>query len=607
MIGSGSWTLAEEQFARGDPGFVAELRSVHTAERLAGFASKWYADRRPFARAALLDYLSLPLNCFRHEPLVKRLFKLAENAGDDQVMGAFAAALDRAIRRQRKTFRRYRHETFTSQAEAAAAANAWAAEGWDSPNVNQWSGRFFVNATRSETAVVIPGRTTMPRPKQDPRSARTGSTPDYPDSMIQRYEKRFVLFTPATRRYLRRRAWRYFRKLGKTSPDRYATAVTEWLVRYTDADTDSDIHLLDCWSLVHALFHNSPALESSAKGWEFAPGASLANLAPAPYLEAAWIARPEQVLGVVVGARSRAVRRWAVWMLRQHHEAWLKSQPVQHLLELTDHDDPDVASLGFDLLEQSATLDAVHVAVWLARLDGGDLAKLDRLSNLLSRQLAADRVPVADAVKLAAHRSKPVATLGLTLLRQKSFTSADADTLLPLVQAECGAVRLDIVRWVRSLLVEARPEWVLEFLDSKFADVRAEGWEWFQSSALKDDTTVWYRLIESPYEDIRTKLAGVLDEKMQGADPETVRRLWATMLLNVVRGGRQKPGVVAKIVSRLASHADESDRLLPLLAVSVRSLRGPEFRAGLAAVVRLSEEQPNLLPAIRERFVELEL
>ena len=98
-MAAGSWSLVEELFARGDDQFVGELRHVHFAERLGSFASRWIADQRPFARQALLEYLSLPLNCYRHEPLVERLFKLAEQAGDDELMGAFLVAFDRTIRR----------------------------------------------------------------------------------------------------------------------------------------------------------------------------------------------------------------------------------------------------------------------------------------------------------------------------------------------------------------------------------------------------------------------------------------------------------------------------------------------------------------------------
>ena len=76
-MATGSWTLAMELFAQGDSRFVAELRSVQNAERLGDFAPTWFTDSRPFARQALLGYLSQPLNCYRHEALVKRLFKLA--------------------------------------------------------------------------------------------------------------------------------------------------------------------------------------------------------------------------------------------------------------------------------------------------------------------------------------------------------------------------------------------------------------------------------------------------------------------------------------------------------------------------------------------------
>jgi hypothetical protein len=430
------------------------------------------------------------------------------------------------------------------------------------------------------------------------------------DAEVQRFEKKFLLFSVPTRRYLRRRAWRYFRLLGKRDPARYVKAAAAFLTRYTDADTDSDIHLLDNWGLTHALFHDSPALVRPAKGWDFAPGRSLADLTPAPYLEAAWAADPPAVFAVLLGAQCRAVRQWAVGMLRRHHEGWLAAQPVATLLRLADHHDPDLSALGFDLLEKAPDLAAVPVEEWLARLDGDDLEKLRRLSDLLARRLDPARMAAADAIRLAGHRSRPVAELGLALLRRRTFTVADAALLLPLVQAESEAVRPALLAWLRETLAgfgPARAEWVLEFLDSKHADVRAAGWEWLTASPLRDNPAVWHRLVESPYDDVRGPLVAELARRAGGADPDTVRLLWATVLLNVARGGRHKPGVVAQVVARLAEHPGEADRLLPLLAVAVRSLRKTEFRAGLTGVVRLAENKPELLPAIRERFPELEL
>src|SRR5690349_9309939 len=97
---NGSWPYAEELYQRGDPLFVAELRRLTDADRLGNLAARWYDDRRPEARLLLLTYLDQPLNSYRHEALVKRLFKRAEAAGDDEVMGWFLAAFDRSLRRK---------------------------------------------------------------------------------------------------------------------------------------------------------------------------------------------------------------------------------------------------------------------------------------------------------------------------------------------------------------------------------------------------------------------------------------------------------------------------------------------------------------------------
>ncbi len=602
----GSWSLAEEMFERGDSAFVEELRRVTFASRLGDFATRWITDARPFARAALLDYLSRPLNCYRHEPLVKRLFKLAERAGDDELMGAFLATFDGTIRRMRKTITRHKHGTFRNQAAAQAAARAWEADGFSFASISNWSGgQFFAYASRQEVAVVTPRKTTMPRPPEP----QWKKNQPIDESYRQRLEKRFVLFSTATRRYLRRRAWRYFRLLGKRDPARYLRAAASFLMRYADAHVDTDIHLIDNWGLTHALFRGSPALVRSAMGWEFAPGRSITDLAPAPYLEAVWAADAPALFAVLLGARCRTVRQWAIWMLRKHQEEWLATQPVATLLKLADHLDADLSALGFDLLERAPDLNSVPVEEWLNRLDGNDLEKLKRLSSLLARRLDPARVATTDALRLAGYRSKPVADLGLSLLKGRTWSLNDAAALLSLAQAESETARPQITRWLIDVLASFGPiraEWVMEFLDSKHADVRAAGWAWLTACPLGDDPAIWHRLFESPYDDVRGPLVAELERRANGADPDVVRLLWATVLLNVARGGRHKPGVVAQIVARLNAHPAEADRLLPLLAAAVRSLRGPEFRAGLAGVVRLAELNAELMPTIRQRFPELQ-
>ena len=99
----------------------------------------------------------------------------------------------------------------------------------------------------------------MPRP---PRSEWKRNQ-SLPDNVLQRFAKKFQLFAIPTRRYLRRRAWRYFRKIGKTDSPRYLHAALTFLPRYTDADTASDINLLDNWGLMHAFFGAARPLKAN--------------------------------------------------------------------------------------------------------------------------------------------------------------------------------------------------------------------------------------------------------------------------------------------------------------------------------------------------------
>src|ERR1700733_3370999 len=98
--------LPLELLEDGDLAFVDAIREVHDADALAEFASTWFKDRRPDSRWLLYEYLDRPLNAFRHEGLIKRLFKRAEAEGDDPLMARFLVLFDRSIRREREI--RYR-------------------------------------------------------------------------------------------------------------------------------------------------------------------------------------------------------------------------------------------------------------------------------------------------------------------------------------------------------------------------------------------------------------------------------------------------------------------------------------------------------------------
>ena len=99
--GAGDWLVLEEKLERGDPSFVDDLRTVSMPKSWPASHALVHGQTTGFRRL-LLAYLDRPMNAFRHEPLVKRLFKQAEAAGDDEVMAEFLVMFDRSVRREQR-------------------------------------------------------------------------------------------------------------------------------------------------------------------------------------------------------------------------------------------------------------------------------------------------------------------------------------------------------------------------------------------------------------------------------------------------------------------------------------------------------------------------
>jgi hypothetical protein len=645
MTSGGDWLLLQELLEQGDPEFIDRLRAVCDADAVGRFADRWYADPSPNARRLLLAYLERPLNTYRHEALVKRLFKRAEAAGDDAVMARFLVAFDRSIRRVQRAKRHRETQQVGSREEAERLAGLWRAQGYS------WAGfwpegltgrSFVVWGAWSEPRLVTPAGTAMPRGKisrqvryRGNKSARFADwvfalrldVSHYPDmadppEAVRKQLERFRLFSVPTRQYLRRRAWRYFRRLERTHPERYVAAISEALALYEDADVDNGLALIDNWGLIHALFHHSSALVARPRGWMVAEDRSLSELEPAPIYEELWRSAPKALYDLMVQARCRPVRRWAVRMLGRHMAAAREAVGIEDVLSLLGHDDPGVVEFAVEWLRGADDLSSVPPERWLAIAETASPGALEALAEVMARQIAPERIPLDAAARLAAARPLPLARLGLGWLRDRGPASGDERRgLLTLLEAACEPLRPEILAWLRLVLAsstEFRAEWLLEFLDSGHADARAEGMGWFRDEArARDDILLWQRLMESPYDDVRLALASDLDARLKPArgdvvdlslalNPERLRLLWASVLLNVNRGSRAKPGVVEQVAHRLRRRPEEAEMLLPMLAVGLRSLRAPERRAALAAVVRLVEERPESAAIVRESLPELQ-
>ena len=609
-----SMLVIEEMLERGDPAFVAALRDFDDADRLAAFAPKWYADRRPSSRKFLLDYLDLPMNAYRHEPLVKRLFKLAEAAGDDAVLARFLVLFDRSIRRRRRKRYHFEYQTLKNREQANALLQKWTDEGAEYANIAEWSGQYHVSARWPIESIRVPRETTMPRGVKPPDNIQ-----NMPDRFRQKILA-FQLFSVHTRHYLRRRAWRYFRKIAKQQPDRYVPAVVQALNLYQDRDVADGLALIDNWGMMHILFHDSPVLVAKNNGWTLAEGRQLSELEPAPAFADLWAKAPKALIELLRDGRCRPVRQWALFFLRKDGGKTLAALPLEELLALLSHQDAEVAALASQALTKAPGLDRVKLDRWLALLDAANATALDVLCELMIKHLQPAQVTLEQAVQLASRRPLPIARLGLAWLRSKTpQTAAEGMSLLALTEAQAEAVRGDIVRWVRNVLSASphfQPDWVMEFFDCRHADVRREGWGWLQEDPrARDNVELWRRLLESPYDDVRLKVVADLERRVAtreaglgeplALDPELVRYLWASVLLNIYRGNQTKPLVVAQMVRRVHQHPNEANILLPILSVALRSVRGPEWRAGLVGVVQLVEQNPHLEDLVRGAFPEL--
>jgi hypothetical protein len=438
---------------------------------------------------------------------------------------------------------------------------------------------------------------------------------------VRKLIERLRLFSVTTRQYLRRRAWRYFRRMGKTNPERYTAAVSRALERYTDHDVADGLALIDNWGLMHAIFHRSEILVAKPGGWVPVDGRTLAELSPAPVYERLWEQAPRAIVDLLNGAQCRPVRQWAVQMIRRYDGA-RAAVKLEELIGLLAHDDADVVALAIELFREMKSLDTLDVDQWLELVEKANASVLEWIVELLERFVDSDRVTLAQVVRLARCRRVPVARVGLKWLSNKVPQHAEDDRLLlGLREAECEPLRRQIVRLVRQRLGETTrfdTSWVLEFLDSRHAEVRDEGIEWLCSDPrIRNDVTIWQRLMETPYDDVRFCLIWALETWVSGrdalcavahgSDPDGLRLLWASVLLNIQRGSRAKPTVVRQLVRVMKGRRADAELVLPILAVALRSSRGPERRAGLAAVAELAEGDVETAKALAAVFPELKL
>src|SRR6266481_840436 len=381
----GQMLLAEEYFATENPAFIETIRNANQPKALAALADRWKKDPRPWAREQLLAYLAHPFNCLGHQPVVKHLFKHAEETGDHEVMVAFLVAFDRLVRREIRTKRH-----------------------WD----------FRARTSYDEERLVTPRDVISAYPRGKAR--------------IFKYRSRY---------YLQRRAWRYFRRLGHREPMKYVPAIVNALARYEDADLQKGENILDSWSLMHACFAQSDALEFGATHVQLKDGRALGGLTPAPAFSDAWkkADSASMVLALAVRAQARLVRLWAMQLFQRDHSTHAVS--LDNILSLLEHEDADVQQFGSKLLESSGVLTTLPISSWLRLLQIKNEEALQRICDAFAKHVSADRLDLAQCVELACVRPVPVARLGQKYLQGRAITSpSEREQICALANAKCSAI-----------------------------------------------------------------------------------------------------------------------------------------------------------------------
>ena len=578
--------LVDESFGTEDDQFVDRVRMVMAPNYLAALADRWKKDPRPWARRQIFQYLALPLDRVGHHPVVKRQFKQAEASRAHELMAAFVVAFDRLVRRQRRMRYRYNYQTRQS----------WQEEELFAP--------------RDQILATAKGR--------DAINPRTGERIYVPGSL--RVPKHGRLFSYRTRGYLRRRACRYFRRMGFQRPLEYPQAVAAALALYRDEDVARGENILDNWSLMHIAFRRSPVVQFTRTRVEVRDGRSLGELAAAPQFADLW-KKPESaavLLKLVTQADSRLVRVWAIQLLKRDHAPTLQAITAQQLLALLDHADQEVQQFGASLLETLSGVDSWPIATWLELLETRSVTALATICQVMNQRVRPERLSLEQCVALACARATPVARMGLSWLRSRPVAgSHDRATIGRLAGVQCDAVGAEVAGYALSILGSPqayRVEDVSPFFDSLNAQVRRGAWEWLTPSAPGyDDAALWSRLLETPYDDVRLRLVEELNKRTRETDgPTALKRqdlsmVWTTVLLGVHRGGRAKLKALRQISQAIAEHPDRAEVLVPVLAVAIRSVRPPEVRAGLSAILSAVSARPELEATLARCIPELRL
>jgi hypothetical protein len=303
-------------------------------------------------------------------------------------------------------------------------------------------------------------------------------------------------------------------------------------------------------------------------------------------------------------------------MIRREHGQRLGEIDAAQLIAMLEHHDAEVQQFAVELLEKSPQLSTLPIETWMRLLTVQNPTTQSAICDLVKKHVSRERLSLRQCVELACAQATPVARLGFEFVKQSGNGTGSPDyrqTIARLADAKCPALGKELAQWALAI-VGAKDHYdrdgVLGFLDSLVAEMREGAWEWLMSgSAGADDATLFSRLMETPFEDIRLKLIDALQSRarLPAASATDLAPVWSTVLLGVHRGGRQKIKATGQLADAIARRPDRAAELVPVLVVAARSIRPTEWRAGLSSLVRLMDDRPDVAELVAQQIPELKV
>jgi hypothetical protein len=308
-------------------------------------------------------------------------------------------------------------------------------------------------------------------------------------------------------------------------------------------------------------------------------------------------------------------------MLRAHHAAKISKLSSEELLELLLHSQEEVQEFASELLEKAEGLDHWPLSTWMPLLEIKNPTVLETICRVMAAKVSGERLSLDDCLRLSTLEPTPIARMGFGYLKSRSINSPeDRARLTVLSEAQCLAIAGDMAQWALPFVGEAKfyqRDNVLPFFDSLSLPIRRASWVWLlkdsdpTNAQAYEDPVFWCRLLETPFDETRQQLIEVLDLRSERSFPrpetKALTPIWCSVLAGVHRGGRQKLQAIHQMTRALEKDPEHAEELLPVLALALRSIRGPEMREALAAVARLTTADSALASAIQNHFPEVQM